>query len=104
MKTICTLTQNELSRRIDEINEQIMDKIILVKEHDSGFEFYCEPSEKLAQSILNFINSERKCCKSLRFELCFEPEDGNIILRITGPGGTKETIDSAFNIGRFSRS
>ena len=98
MKTICTLSRNEFTSRINDINEQIIDKIILVKEYDTGFDFYFEFSDKLAETILDFIISERKCCKALRFEMCFEPEDGNLVLRIAGPDGTKGMIDRTFGI------
>ncbi|MGI9534523.1 MAG: hypothetical protein ACR2NW_06200 [Thermodesulfobacteriota bacterium] len=104
MKTICTLSKDEFSKRIDEINEKIIKKIISVEENETGFNFYFESSDELAKTVLNFIINERKCCKSLRFELGFEPDDGFLILKLSGPGGIKEIIYNSFNISQLNQN
>jgi hypothetical protein len=38
------------------------------------------------------INAERQCCRFLRFQLTVEPDEGPLILDLTGPPGTRDFL------------
>jgi hypothetical protein len=40
------------------------------------------------------LERERTCCSFLRFQIIAEPENGPIILEVTGPPGTRELLRS----------
>jgi len=40
--------------------------------------------------------AERECCPFLTFELVALPNQGPLIVRVTGPDGTKEFVRSVF--------
>jgi hypothetical protein len=42
--------------------------------------------------IAELITAERKCCPFLTFELAAHPNMGPVIVRVTGPAGTKEFV------------
>jgi hypothetical protein len=44
------------------------------------------------------VVAERSCCPFFRFELVFEPGGGEILLRVSGPEGTKQFISEAFDL------
>ena len=50
-------------------------------------------SETLA-SIEEVIEAERHCCRFLRFTVTVEPDEGPMVLELTGPAGTREFLAS----------
>jgi hypothetical protein len=40
--------------------------------------------------------AERECCPFLTFEVVAQPNKGTVILRVTGPAGTKESVRNVF--------
>ena len=46
--------------------------------------------------VAELIVAERECCPFLTFELVALPNKGPLIVRVTGPDGTKEFVRSVF--------
>jgi hypothetical protein len=42
--------------------------------------------------IARAIDAERQCCRFLRFRVTVEPDEGPILLELTGPEGTREFL------------
>ena len=42
--------------------------------------------------VAAMIDSERHCCRFLRFALTVEPDLGSVVLELTGPAGTREFL------------
>ena len=42
--------------------------------------------------IARAIDSERRCCRFLRFHVTVEPDEGPILLELTGPEGTRDFL------------
>ncbi len=42
--------------------------------------------------IARAVDAERQCCRFLRFRLTLEPDEGPIILELTGPEGTRDFL------------
>ena len=41
---------------------------------------------------LGAIDAERRCCRFLRFRLTVEPDEGPMVLELTGPEGTRDFL------------
>jgi hypothetical protein len=42
--------------------------------------------------IVRAIDAERRCCRFLRFRLTVEPDEGPMVLELTGPEGTRDFL------------
>jgi hypothetical protein len=49
-------------------------------------------------SIAQFVANERLCCPFLRFALELEPAGDTLLLRMTGPTGTRDVLDAELQI------
>jgi hypothetical protein len=49
-------------------------------------------------SIAQFVANERLCCPFLRFVLELEPAADTLLLRMTGPTGTRDVLDAELQI------
>lgn len=50
------------------------------------------------QAVARFIANERRCCPFLSFELSLARESGPLWLRMTGPAGTREVLQSELGL------
>jgi hypothetical protein len=61
---------------------------------EAGYRFEFTADTETLSLIVTMINSERKCCRFLHFDLRVERDDGPMSLEITGPPGTQEFVDA----------
>jgi hypothetical protein len=59
------------------------------------------PAEAL-EAVARFVANERKCCPFMTFEIVVRPDSSSILLRMTGPEGTREILDAELNLGARS--
>ena len=90
----CTLPENEKAGRRDQIDTNISGAVEAITELEDGYEFRFSGGEEVIRNLFQFVKQERQCCRFLTFELIFEPDDGPIALRLRGPDGAKEFIQS----------
>jgi hypothetical protein len=57
-----------------------------------GFRFRFGAADGLVPAIAAMIDSERRCCRFLRFSLITEPAEGPVWLEVRGPAGTDEFL------------
>lgn len=88
----CRLTDEEQGRRREELASKLFSGCKVTNELDDGYEFAFPGEANWAEKLMSFILSERECCPFFIFELIFDPEGGEISLRIRGPEGTKELL------------
>jgi hypothetical protein len=48
-------------------------------------------TETLA-TLARMVDAERQCCRFLRFVITVEPDDGPVLLELSGPAGTRDFI------------
>jgi hypothetical protein len=60
----------------------------------NGFRWRFITSGECLAAVAETINTERKCCRFLRFVVTVEPDEGPIWLEITGPPGTTEFLET----------
>jgi hypothetical protein len=51
-------------------------------------------SSEVIRLIGRAIDAERQCCRFLRFRLTIEPDEGPILLELTGPEGTRDFLSA----------
>lgn len=63
---------------------------------DGGFAFRFASGS--FEQLARFVVNERKCCPFLRIELCSDPGDGPVWLRLTGPEGTRAFLTAELEL------
>ena len=79
----------------------LLDNIKQVSETEEGYVLNFGRLEDELQSILQFLEVERKCNPFLRLRLTLESNDGPVKLRISGPSGTKDFLVKEFGLKRW---
>ena len=92
----CILSEPEQAERGEEISSSIFSQVQLRTELQDGYELTFPGTDAMASKLLQFITRERDCCRFFTFELIFDPNQGPIRLRLRGPEGTKEFIETSF--------
>jgi hypothetical protein len=88
----CCLTSAELREREATLLAQFRSVVIRTEELRDGYAFRVPGDGKCIAMIAKMIVAERECCPFLTFELVAQPNMGQIIVRVTGPAGTKDFL------------
>jgi hypothetical protein len=90
----CALTPAEIEARrttlLPGLVAQAVERISL----PNGFRWRFEASDAVLAAAVATINSERQCCRFLRFVLTVEPNGGALWLDITGAQGTVAFLEA----------
>ncbi len=92
----CSLSEPDQVERGEEISTSIISEVQQRIELQDGYEFLFPGTDALAAKLLQFVITERECCRFFTFELIFDPNLGPIRLRLRGPEGTKGFIENSF--------
>lgn len=88
----CTLTPDALRARKEGLLAALLRRAQSHEFTDGGAVLrFAAASETLA-SIGEAIEAERRCCRFLRFALTVEPDEGPMVLALTGPPGSGEFL------------
>jgi hypothetical protein len=88
----CCLTSAELREREATLLAQFRSVVIRTEELRDGYAFRVPGDGKCIAMIAKMIVAERECCPFLTFELVAQPNMRQIIVRVTGPAGTKDFL------------
>ena len=88
----CSLDSEELKARQDSVLAGLAAHVRAISETPDGYEFEFAASREILGQLVEVIDSERQCCRFLKFELIVEPADGPVKLRLGGPPGTREFL------------
>ena len=88
----CGLTSAELREREATLIAQFSSAVIGTEELRDGYAFRLPGDGKWLGLVAELIVAERECCPFLTFELVAQPSMGPIIVRVTGPAGSKEFL------------
>jgi hypothetical protein len=92
MPMACCLTSTELRERAATLLAQFRSAVIATEELRDGCAFHLPGDGKWIAMIAKMIVAERECCPFLTFELVAQPSMGPVIVRVTGPAGTKDFL------------
>jgi len=88
----CSLTTVELRDRETTLLDEFKPAVVETEELQDGYAFRLPGDGKWMALIAELIVAERECCPFLAFELVALPNKGPLIVRMTGPAGTKEFL------------
>ena len=94
---VCALTPDEIEDKrttlLPDLVAQAVERIPL----PDGFRWRFEASDAVLSAAAVTMNTERQCCRFLRFVLTVEPDDGAFWLDITGAQGTVAFLEQLFS-------
>ncbi len=96
MRTACCLTSAELREREATLLAQFRSAVIGTEELGDGYAFRVSGDGTWIAIIAKMIVAERECCPFLTFELVAQPNVGPVIVRVTGPAGTKDFLKTVW--------
>ena len=88
----CSLTTAELRDREAKLLAQFRSAVIETEELQEGYAFRLSGDGEWIGLIAELMVAERECCPFLAFEVIALPNKGPVIVRVTGPAGTKEFL------------
>jgi len=59
-----------------------------------GYRLGFDSSPETLHAVAIAIEAERHCCRFLRFELAVEPDEGPLVLTLSGPPGAREFLEA----------
>ena len=92
MPVACCLTSAELREREATILAQFRSAVIDTEELLNGYAFRVPDDRKWVAITAEMIVAERECCPFFTFELVAQPGKGPVVVRVTGPAGTKDFL------------
>jgi hypothetical protein len=92
MPIACCLTSAELRERGATLLAQFSSAVIETEELPDGYAFRLPGDRRWVAIIAEMIVAERECCPFLTFELIAQPSMGPVIVRVTGPAGTRDFL------------
>ena len=92
MPIACCLTSTELREREATLLAQFRSAVIETEELSNGYAFHLPGDRKWVAITAEMIVAERECCPFLAFEFVAQPSMGPVIVRVTGPAGTKDFV------------
>jgi hypothetical protein len=92
MPVACALGTAELGEREATLLAQFSSGVLETQELEDGYAFHLSGDANSVRLVAELMAAERECCPFLAFELATAPRKGPIILRVTGPAGTKEFL------------
>lgn len=84
----CELTAAEIAARRAALLPGLLEQAVERTPLPNGFRWRFTATSELLAAMAETINTERQCCRFLRFVVTLEPANGPIWLEITGPSGT----------------
>jgi hypothetical protein len=96
MPIACSLTSAELRQRGRTLLAQFRSAVIETEELPDGYAFRVPGDRKWVAIAAEMIVAERECCPFLTFEFVAQPSMGPVIVRVTGPAGTKDFLKTVW--------
>lgn len=87
----CSLTATEFDQR-REVLAALRERCAEVQPVENGLRLRFEATPGVLADIARVIDLERQCCRFLRFQLDVHPDDGPVLLELTGPDGTADFL------------
>jgi hypothetical protein len=95
----CALSGAEQGTRKEEVDD-LLKHVQEVQELADGYALRFPGSDAWADTLLQFIRFERRCCPFFHFGLLFEPQQGPLWLHLRGQEGVKAIIAEMLNVQR----
>jgi hypothetical protein len=94
----CTLSPAALKARKENLFNVLLHRPHERHELSNGYRMQFAAEADMLSLIARTVDAERQCCRFLRFAVTVEPDDGPIVLELTGPAGTREFLAAMFDV------
>jgi len=88
----CSLTTAEFRDREAKLLARFRSAVVGAEELQEGYSFRLPGDGKSIILVADLIVAERECCPFLTFEMAAMPNNGPMIVRVSGPPGAKEFV------------
>jgi hypothetical protein len=88
----------EKRARYGELVEALLQAIDERRELPDGYSFRVDNGRMTTDQLVEWVNLEKQCCPFFGFQILWEPENGPVWLRLTGPQGVKDFILAEFGL------
>ena len=92
----CSLSSMEFREREATLLARFKSCVTATEDVSEGYAFRLTGDLQSLSVAAEWIAAERECCRFITFALTAEPNMGPVILRITGPSGTKDLLRTMF--------
>ena len=92
----CTLGPAALAARREGLLATLLRRAQSHDELPSGHRFSFPAADDTLTLIMRTVEAERLCCRFLRFQVTVEPDEGPVLIELTGPTGTREFLSALF--------
>jgi hypothetical protein len=89
---VCTLGPAALKARREGLLADLLRRADDHQELTNGHRLRFAAADDTLELIARAIDAERRCCRFLRFRVTVEPDEGPILLELTGPEGTGDFL------------
>jgi hypothetical protein len=90
----CTLGPAALEARRQGLLADLLHRADAHEESPDGYSLRFTAAADTLGLIARAIDAERRCCRFLRFRLTVEPDEGPMVLELTGPEGTRDFLSA----------
>ena len=90
----CTLGPGALKARREGLLTELLQRAEQIQELSDGYCLRFAASDDVLVRLARAIDAERQCCRFLRFHLTVEPDEGPVVVELTGPPGTREFLSA----------
>lgn len=94
----CTLSPAALKARKENLLNALLQRADERHELPDGYRLRFAAEGDVLSVIARTVDTERQCCRFLRFTVTVEPADGPITLDLTGPAGTREFLAAMLDL------
>ena len=92
LPVFCTLGPAALKARREGLLADLLRRADDHQDLTNGCRLRFAAADGTLELIARAIDAERRCCRFLRFRVTVEPDEGPILLDLTGPEGTGDFL------------
>jgi hypothetical protein len=83
-----------LGRRRAELRASVLAQAESAERRPDGYRWCFRHTPDLFARLGPIIDSERHCCRFLRFAIAADQDQGSVMMGVTGPAGTADFLES----------
>jgi hypothetical protein len=95
---VCTLTPETIATRKARLLSGLFRRAATVERTLDGHRLRFDSAGETLHAVAAAIEAERHCCRFLRFEFAVEPDEGPLVLTLSGPPGTREFVEALCDV------
>jgi hypothetical protein len=94
---VCSLTSEALQARRLGLLSELLERAEDLEGISDGMRLRFRAAPTTLLAIARAVEAERHCCRFLRFSITVEPDNGPVLLELSGPPGTGEFLAALFD-------